>query len=94
MKKVKAGKEGADARILGVFSAYRGANRQPRGRYMDLVVSHCIHMYLDGADRNTFGFMYRGCIGCVLCMTYSTYVLQMYLHTYPERQLQIHAEYI
>ena len=24
----------------------------------------------------------------------STYVLQMYLHTYPERQLQIHAEYI
>ena len=53
-----------------------------------------IHMYPGGADRNTFGFMYHGCIGCVLCMMYSTYVLQMYLHMYPERQLQIHAEYI
>ena len=70
VKKVKAGKEGADTRILGVFSAYRGAHRQPRGRYMDLLVSHCIHMYPGGADRNTFVFMYRGCIGSVLCMMY------------------------
>ena len=63
MKKVKAGKEGADTRILGVFSAYRGAHRQPRGRYMDLRVSYCIQMYPGGADRNTFGYT---CIADVL----------------------------
>ena len=34
--------------------------------------------------------MYRVCI----VHDVSTYVLQMYLRTYPERQLQIHAEYI
>ena len=67
VKKVKAGKEGADTRILGVFSAYRGAHRQPRGRYMDLLVSHCIHMYPGGADRNTFGYICIADVSGVYC---------------------------
>ena len=55
------------------------------------IVSICIRVALIGIHLDTFvSRMYRVCI----VHDVSTYVLQMYLHTYPERQLQIHAEYI
>ena len=77
MKKVKAGKEGADTRIFGVFRAYRSAHKQPRGRYMDLcvgILSYCIHMYPGGHLDTLVSRMYRACI----VQDVSTYVLLMY----------------